>query len=381
MQDKNYLHNISPEKVIRGESAWSEAKNLIPSICKRPLLLGRSKSTSSIRESIASDLKSIGVDVYQEELAYDCCEIDIKRICQIILTMDCDGIIASGGGKVLDAGKLIAHNINIPCITIPLSAATCAGWTALANIYTNDGAFIRDQTLTSCPKLLIFDYKLIRKAPRRTLASGIADALAKWYESSISCAQSTDALVQQAVQMARVLRDQILIDGVKALQDPNSLSWVRVAEGCSLTAGLIGGIGGAKCRTAAAHAVHNGLTQLDFSEKPLHGELVGFGILVQLRIEELVSDNQLAFQARNQLNKLLDDLDLPTSLESLGLSNITQAQLDKVSTFSCRKNSDIHNLPFKVDKHTLIKALIDISTVEINSNQNRAKELAIKNLK
>ena len=67
------------------------------------------------------------------------------------------------------------------------------------------------------------------------------------------------------------------------------------------TSGLIGGIGGAKCRTAAAHAIHNGLTQLDFSNKALHGEIVGFGILVQLHLEEIFDANQLAGQARRQL--------------------------------------------------------------------------------
>jgi len=32
-----------------------------------------------------------------------------------------------GGGKVLDSGKYIAECLNIPCITVPLSASTCAG--------------------------------------------------------------------------------------------------------------------------------------------------------------------------------------------------------------------------------------------------------------
>ena len=51
------------------------------------------------------------------------------------------------------------------------------------------------------------------RLPARTLASGIADAMAKWYEASVSSGASGDGLVQQAVQQARVLRDQLLLEG------------------------------------------------------------------------------------------------------------------------------------------------------------------------
>ncbi|AAQ00153.1 MULTISPECIES: iron-containing alcohol dehydrogenase family protein [Prochlorococcus] len=365
MQNTNFLQNISPERVIRGESAWEEGKSLIQSICKKPLFLGRSHSTSKLRSMLEKDLINIGINIVHAELEYDCCDVDLNRIYQLCKDCSCDGIIASGGGKVLDAGKLIANNLNLPCITVPLSASTCAGWTALANIYSKKGAFIKDQTLNNCPKLLIFDYSLVRKAPNRLLASGIADALAKWYEASLSNAGSNDALVQQAVQMARVLRDQLLIDGFNALQNPYSSSWIRVAESCSLTAGLIGGVGGAKCRTAAAHAVHNGLTQLDFTQKALHGELVGFGILVQLRIEEKLLGNQLALQAKNQLITLLKELNLPTNLKSLGINLTTKKELEMACIFSCRDDSDIHNLPFKVDKETLMEAILETDRIEI----------------
>merc|ERR1711966_395659 len=148
----------------------------------------------------------------------------------------------------------LAFRLKLPCITVPLSAATCAGWTALANIYSRDGAFVSDQSLDACPDLLIFDHGLVRQAPNQTLASGIADALAKGYEASVGSGSSTDGMIQQAAQMARVLRDQLLIDALDAIAHPESEAWVRVAEACGLTAGVIGGLGGAQCRTVAAHA-------------------------------------------------------------------------------------------------------------------------------
>ena len=352
-------HNkISPEKVIRGKYAWKQAKKDIPLICKSPLLLGRSKATEKIREKLYQDLRLIGLNPIKDELNYDCCEQDLIRISNNAINKNCDGIIASGGGKVLDAGKLISDRINLPCITIPLSAGTCAGWTALSNIYSKEGAFIKDQELKCCPKLLIFDHQFIRNAPRRTLASGIADALAKWYEASLSSSACEDGIVQQAVQMARVLRDQLFIDGLKAFNDSESDSWVRVAEGCALTAGLIGGLGGSQCRTAAAHPIHNGLTQIKSSKNSLHGEIVGFGIIMQLHLEEVYLDNQLAKQAKMQLISFLKELGLPTTIKALGLDKVSNNEIRKACEFTISNHPEIISLPINIEEKTLYDLLI-----------------------
>ena len=349
-------HAIAPASVLRGDGAWDEALPQIASLCTRPLVLGRSVSTEAHRQRLVTDLKSHGLSPLQDQLHFDCCEQDLQRLAST--SEGCDAVLAAGGGKVLDAGKLLAHRLELPCITVPLSASTCAGWTALANVYSSKGAFERDVALGRCPDLLVFDHGLVRQAPPRTLASGVADALAKWYEASVSSGDSTDGLVQQAVQMARVLRDQLLIDSPKALEDAGSAAWVRTAEACALTAGVMGGLGGARCRTVAAHAVHNGLTQLEACHPILHGEKVGFGILVQLRLEERLGGNRLAGQAHRQLLPLLRQLQLPVSLQDLGLSNASLSDLQQVCAFACREGSDLHHLPFAVTPGALLEALV-----------------------
>ena len=134
---------ISPEKIYRGNGAWLNALPQIIKTTKRPLLLGRSLATNKIREKIYKDLHNEDLDIHLSNLQFDCCYEDLARIKQIILKNNCDSIIAAGGGKVLDAGKYLADSLSIPVITIPLSASTCAGWTALSNIcllYTSDAA-------------------------------------------------------------------------------------------------------------------------------------------------------------------------------------------------------------------------------------------------
>ncbi len=362
------IHNISPSKVVRGQGAWKQSIQSISRLCKRPLIIGRSISTKKIRNKFEKDLISENIQAISFELDHDCCEQDIQNTYKYAKKYNCDGIIAAGGGKVLDAGKLIAELLDINCITVPLSASTCAGWTALSNIYTPDGKFIKDIILKKCPNLLIFDHNIVRAAPPRTLASGMADAVAKWYESSLTSITSEDGFVQQAVQMARVLRDQLFLNGFKAFKNPHGNSWETVAEGCALTAGIIGGLGGARCRTAAAHPIHNGLTQLEYKNKPLHGELVGFGLLVQLYLQEKNSNSQLPKQAKSQLIAFLLQLNLPISIDSLNLKDSTPNELNKACKFACKDNSDIHQLPFSINEKDLIEAIQSYQSLPTRSN-------------
>ncbi len=362
------MQSISPETIFRGNSAWQKSLPQIIKLTKRPLILGRGITTNKLRNKIFNDLKNKDLNVNFANLKFDCCYEDILRVKDIILKNNNDSVIAAGGGKVLDSGKYIADSLNIHCITVPLSASTCAGWTALSNIYTKDGKFIKDVALESCPKILVYDHKFIQTAPSRTLASGVADALAKWYESSITSSTIDDGLVQQAIQISRVLRDQLLIDGEKAFkgQFENNPSWRNTVEACGLTAGLVGGIGGEKCRTAAAHAIHNAITQIITPNKFLHGEIVGVGLLLQLRLEEMKNNNKLADQSIKQLLLLMKELNLPTTIAQLGINVFENDNLEKIADFTCRDKSEIHFLPFEIHKR-------DIKEVIANFEQQKIK--------
>ena len=358
---------ISPNKVIRGKNAWKKSLPEILKLTKSPLLLGRSFITRSLRSRIYNDLIQLNLNVFNAELEFDCCEVDLTRIYNLAVEHNCDSIITAGGGKVLDAGKLLADYLSVPCITVPLSASTCAGWTALANIYTTEGKFVKDINLKSCPKILVCDHSFINSAPKKTLSSGIADSLAKWYESSITSSSNKDGIIQQAIQISRVLRDQLFIQGEDAFNNPSeeNLAWTNVVEANSLTAGLIGGIGGEKCRTAAAHAIHNAITQINSNKKPLHGEIVGVGILIQLRLEESKNNNKLANQSINQLVKFMKSLNLPTSIIELGIDVFENDNLQKIASFTCRKESEIHFLPFEFSKEDIIQVISKFESMKI----------------
>ncbi len=349
---------VAPAQVLRGWQGISQAGEAIANFGNRPLVVGGDHSLKVVEASLQPVVEKYNLQTKQASYSPDCSENSLNTLKAAVTSHQADLIIGVGGGKALDTAKLLAKETNLPIITIPTSAATCAAWTALANIYSDQGAFQYDVPLNNCPQLLILDYELIKTAPQRTLIAGIGDALAKWYESSVSSGNSSTTLIIAAVQQARILRDILFQKSVTALETPGSEEWQEVVDATILLAGVIGGLGGAQCRTVAAHAIHNGLTHIPAAHEALHGEKVAYGILVQLRLEEMLQGNQLAVSARQQLLKFYQEIGLPTSLEALGLGNATLAQLRQAAEIACYPNSDLHHLPFSVSPEQLLAAMV-----------------------
>ncbi|MDJ1185245.1 iron-containing alcohol dehydrogenase family protein [Roseofilum sp. BLCC_M143] len=353
---------VAPARVIRGRGILSQSGEELSRLGSRPLIIGGDRSLNLIADRLSPLLEEHHLSSESASYLPDCSETSLETLHQAAGNHEADFIIGVGGGKALDTAKLVAHRCNLPIATIPTSAATCAAWTALSNVYSDCGAFLYDVALARCPDLLVLDYELILAAPQRTLVAGIGDAIAKWYEASISSGTSEKTLIIAAVQQARVLRDILLQNSATALEQPGSEIWEEVVDACILMAGVIGGLGGAQCRTVAAHAVHNGLTHILGPEKTLHGEKVAYGILVQLRLEEMIQGKNLAATSRQQLVEFYDRIGLPKTLEDLGLSQITLAQLRQAAAIACRESSDIHHLPFNVPPDRLVAAMV--STVD-----------------
>ncbi|NEP40732.1 MAG: iron-containing alcohol dehydrogenase family protein, partial [Okeania sp. SIO2H7] len=240
--------NIAPTQIIRGKNALAKSGEAIAHLGGNPLIVGGDRSLDIIQPHLGPLLQNHHLKFTQANYGSDCSEASLANLRQIVTTQKADLIIGVGGGKALDTAKLLAHQSHLPIVTIPTSAGTCAAWTALSNIYSDQGAFLYDVSLAKCPDLLILDYSLIKTGPARILVAGIGDAIAKWYEASVSSGHSERTMTVAAVQQARVLRDILFQKSTVALQEPGGETWQEVVDATVLLAGLIGGIGGAQCR-------------------------------------------------------------------------------------------------------------------------------------
>ena len=64
--------------------------------------------------------------------------------------------------------------------------------------------------------------------------------------------------------------------------------------------------------------------------------------------------NKLADQSIKQLFVLMKELNLPTTISQLGINVFENNNLEKIAEFTCRDKSEIHFLPFEINKRDII---------------------------
>ncbi|MEM1242867.1 MAG: iron-containing alcohol dehydrogenase, partial [Cyanobacteria bacterium P01_H01_bin.26] len=142
---------VAPSQVVRGSGILSQGGALMARLGQRPLLVGGDRTLGTAAPFLEPMLDSLSV----AKVSYrtDCCESALTQLHQALQRHRADVIVGVGGGKALDAAKLLAHQAQLPIVTVPTSAATCAAWTALSNVYSERGAFRYDVGLPTCPEL------------------------------------------------------------------------------------------------------------------------------------------------------------------------------------------------------------------------------------
>ncbi|MNR92341.1 Glycerol dehydrogenase [compost metagenome] len=346
---------ISPTRVINGLGALDGLGARVRTYGDTALVIAGSQGFASCRDALAASLDREGISWQVGELAHDCCEEDLALLAERF--PEARVIVGVGGGKVMDAAKLLAHRRGLPVLTVPTAAATCAAWTALSNVYTPQGQWRFGVPLPTGPAEVLVDYAVIARAPARLLASGIADTLAKWIESSASVDPATaDAMTLAALQMARFLYDRLLAIGPEAVRQAQSGELgPELMQAIDLNvqlAGTVGGLGGARCRSVAAHAVCNGLTQVETRRASWHGEKVGFGIVVQLILQGR------PFPEIRELLAFYQEIGLPMTLAELGIPTDTETLME-AARFACDPRSSIHLLPTAITPEVVMAAIAE----------------------
>ncbi|MER1955361.1 MAG: iron-containing alcohol dehydrogenase family protein [Desemzia incerta] len=308
-----------------------------------------------------------GIEVKQVDFAGECTYEEVERLSSIAEQFEADAIIGVGGGKIMDAVKYAAaKTAGTEAILVPTLASNCAPWTPLSVMYSADGVCLGFDMHTKQVGLLLVEPKLLLDSPVNYFVAGIADTLAKWYESDLILSQpehQTNAFLMMARSAAlhcKVNISQYGRQAVKAIESQTlTTAFVQVCETIISISGLVGGFGDSYARTTIGHAVHDKITVFPETHSFLHGEKVAYGILVQLAVEEKWTevDELLAFY---------DELHLPKSLMDLGLNHLT---IEQIAAFSNEVAADENLLEsvYVVSNQAIQEAISTLETYVIQA--------------
>jgi glycerol dehydrogenase len=263
------------------------------------------------RKALSKAWLESGLDLRLLDVAdgSDCCAAALEGLLGRAKAQGVGSLIGFGGGRVLDLAKLAARAGGWRLATAPTSAATCACATSVAVLNDGAGAFMEVVDLDRPPELCVVETPVLRGAPARLLASGLADTLAKWLEWK-ALGEGPAAFGSGAGwALAARARELCMAAGAEALREPSSAAFDAVVEACLLWSSAASCAGSAPA--AAAHSLANALGRQPAGAALLHGEAVGLGLLWQ---ESLLERAGRETMEGPPLAPLLASWGLPTEL-------------------------------------------------------------------
>ena len=360
---------IGSRRYIQGPSAIKYIGKFVKIFGKNVLVFADEIVMNIIKEPLNRSFKEHEINVVFEIFRRECSWEEINRLSKIAQELNVDVVIGAGGGKALDTAKAVGNKINVSVVCLPTIASTDAPTTSLSVIYTEPypGEFLEYKFWPRNPDLVLVDTEIIAKAPARFLACGMGDASSKVFEGRAviqsgksnfvwteyepetkSPLRSTILGFELCKLTARILRKYGRAAMEAAKRHVVTPALEAVVEANTLLSGL-----GFENTGLAAHSIYHGLTILGRKMKPhqYHGELVTFGTIVQLVLENVALDIIVKYM------KWAHSIGLPINLEELGLSNITDEDLWKVAEKAIAPKEPIHNEPFEVTAEMVFNAI------------------------
>lgn len=287
----------------------------------------------------------------------DCTYARMEELARYAKSCGAEMIFGMGGGKALDTAKGTAEKAGLPVFTFPTIAATCAATTALSVVYKEDGNFDSFYFYDKPARHSFIDTEIIACAPERYLRAGMGDTLGKYFECHFAARgdelHHSSALGREISNMCYL---PLLTYGEEAMKECREnhagVALQQAVLANIVSTGLVSLMVLDEYNCAIAHSVYYGLVLLPgFEEENLHGDVVAYGVLVQLMVD---GEGQQAKEMKIFLKKL----GIRTTLAEMG------ALLDKEALKDVLKETvtgpDMEHIPYEVTEDMIYEALVKV---------------------
>jgi len=347
----------SPSRYIQGKGTLKELNKYTEKLGKKLLVIvsasGKKRVSAAVEASIAGTDTSVTWEIFNGE----CSRNEINRILKAYQEIGGEVVVGIGGGKILDTAKAVAFYAKTPVVIVPTAASTDAPCSALSVVYTDEGQFEEYLWLPANPDIVLMDTDIVAAAPVRLLVSGMGDALATYFEAR-ACQRSNatscmgGSVSMTAITLARLCYDTLIADGLKAKIAVEQKACTAAVDNIIEANTFLSGIGFESGGIAAAHAIHNGLTCIEETHHMYHGEKVSFGVITQLVLENVPTEEL------EEVVAFCMDVGLPITLEDLGIKQIVPEQIMEVAKLACAEGDTLHNMPFPVTPELVYDAIL-----------------------
>lgn len=318
-------------------------------------ILSSPSAWQAVNPELSQSLDAANIRWQLELLTGECTDEAIASLKQQVTSQGTTLIFAIGGGRVLDAAKAAGSVLDgVEVVTMPTIAATCAAWSPLSIIYNAQGGHQRSQPLRKMPQLVLVDSDVIARSDVRYLRAGIVDALAKYFEFLPYQRHNPESLAldlkimsaKQALDIYQTYGDEAVAANQQQRVTP---ALVKIIDANIVLAGLANSVRDVLPTPGFAHAIHNRLTHQPELHDWLHGEKVGYSLLVQSLLEH--NDNP-----DDELLQLLRRFGSPLAL--LPLQGDRLQAIRNIASQIKFPAASAERLPFTINPQTLERALL-----------------------
>lgn len=276
---------------------------------KQALLLTGKVHSKAIGEQLAEGLKERGFSLRRLEVEGGATEENAELVLQRARMEGVGGIVAVGGGSVMDLAKYCARALGLRLAVVPTNLASDALASPFSVLWSR-GTSKAHRTMV--PHYIIGDYDVLMKEPHAFVAAGFADMLAKHtalYDWRLAFWLADEPYLDFAARLAEsVLR--LLVGRVDDIAAQNyigveTLFYAEVHDGY-----LMELAGTTRVAAGSEHLIAFALEQLKGPGR-LHGFEVGLGTIMAAYLQG---------RGWRRVRELLQRVGAPTSGGQLGLS-------------------------------------------------------------
>ena len=267
----------------------------------------------------------------------------IKKIEQNVDKSKSELIVGVGGGRSVDIAKIIGFNLDLPFVSIPTSASHDGIASPFVSIKGNKPHSV----VATAPLGVFVDVDIIKKAPKKLLASGCGDLIAKitavrdWQLGRDKTGEYYGRYsADLALMSAKILMENSSRFSKKGLD-------VREVVEALISAGVASCIAGSSrpC-SGAEHLFSHAVDKLE-PGIGLHGEKCGIGAIMIAKLQG---------QDWRKIVKTLKSVGAPTTAKEIGLKSEVLAKALTIAQ------------SLRPERYTILK--------EVNINENKAINLA-----